>query len=84
MTDWKRTVNIKDLIDPSQTADVVALQIRDRLVKAFNGFSPFGRPDMEFANILADFEDVETVEDCNAALGRLYDWADAERVWLGL
>ena len=84
MPNWKRTVNIRDLIDPSQPADVVALNIHNKLVKAFSGSSPFGRPDMEFANILADFEDVETVEDCDNALGRLYDWADAERVWLGL
>ncbi len=78
MTDWKRTVNIKEFIDPSQTADVVALQIRDRLIGAF------GSPDQELADILVMFEDVETVEDCDAALERLYDWADAERVWLGL
>ena len=78
MTDWKRTVNIKEFIDPSRTADVVALRIRDRLIGAF------GSPDQELADILVAFEKVVTVEDCDAALERLYDWADAERVWLGL
>ena len=78
MTNWKRTVNIKDLIDPLQTADVVALCIRDRLIGAF------GAPDQELADILVMFEDVETVEDCDFALARLYDWADLNRVWLGV
>ncbi len=78
MTDWKRSVNIKDLLDPSQDADVVALQIRDRLIDAF------GAPDQELADILVMFEDVETVEDCDATLERLYDWADENCVWLGL
>ncbi len=78
MTNWKRTVNIKEFIDPSQTADVVALQIRDRLIGVF------GSPDQELADILVMFEKVETVEDCDAVLARLYDWADENRVWLGL
>ncbi len=84
MPNWKRTVDIKNLIDPSQPADVVALNIHNKLIKTLNGSSPFGRFDMEFASILADFEDVETDEDCDAVLVRLYDWADENRVWLGL
>ena len=78
MPNWKRTVDIKGLIDPSQTADVVALQIRGRLIDAFDV------PDFELAEILIDFGGVDTVEECDVVLVRLYDWADENRVWLGL
>ena len=78
MSNWKRTVDIKGLIDPSQPVDIVADNIRIRLLEAF------GSPDFELAEILIDFEDVGTVEECDEILVRLYDWADENRVWLGL
>ena len=76
--DWKRTVNIKDLIDPSQPADVVADSIRVRLVHAF------GSPDFVLADIITDFGTVGSAEECDGVLDRLYDWADDNDVWLGL
>lgn len=75
---WKRIVNIKDLLDPSQPADLVADNIRGRLIDAF------GSPDFVLADIITDFGSVGTVEECDGVLERLYDWADANRVWLGL
>ena len=78
MVRWGKTVNIKDLLDPSQTADVVAMHIRGRLINAF------GSPDFELADIIVDFESVGTVEECDDVLERLYDWADVNDVWLGL
>ena len=78
MTRWRRTVNIKHLLDPSQSADIVADNIRIRLVNAF------GSPDPELADIITDLSSVGSVEECNGMLDRLYDWADANRVWLGL
>ena len=78
MKRWKRTVDIKDFIDPSQTADVVALRIRGKLIGAF------GSPDFELADIIADLENVGTVEECDDVLEHLYNWADAHDVWLGI
>ena len=78
MVRWEKTVNIKDLLDPSQTADVVGMRIRDRLINAF------GSPNFELADIIVDFESVGTVEECDDVLERLYDWADDNNVWLGL
>ena len=77
MRNWKRTVSIKDLIDPSQPADIVADNIRKRLVHAF------GSPDFALANIITDLGSVGTVEECDDLLDRLYDWADTNDVWLG-
>jgi hypothetical protein len=78
MTRWKRTVNIKGHLRSEQTADVIALRVRDTIVGAF------GSPDPELASIIEDFESVGTDEECDEVLERLYDWADANRVWLGL
>lgn len=78
MPRWIKTVNIKTFIDETQPADVVAERIRAKLVRAF----PV--PDFTLGDIIADFEDVQTIEECDDTLERLYDWADANNVWLGL
>ncbi len=78
MTRWKKTVNIKPFIDETQPANVVAERIRAHVAEAF----PV--PDLTLDLILADFEEVQTVEECDDVLGRLYDWADTNDIWLGL
>ncbi|KKL99780.1 hypothetical protein LCGC14_1811010 [marine sediment metagenome] len=78
MRRWTNTINIKPFIDPTQPADVVAERIRAKLVAAFSV------PDFELNDIIGDFGDVQTAEECDDALERLYDWADANDVWLGL
>ena len=78
MRRWTKTVNIKPFIDETQPADVVAERIRAKLVTAF----PV--PGFELGDIIADLEGVQAVEECDDVLERLYDWADANDVWLGL
>ena len=78
MKRWTKTVNIKPFIDETQPADVVAERIRAKLVKAFP------TPDLTLDIIITDLEEVQTVDDCDDILERLYDWADANDVWLGL
>ena len=78
MRHWKRTVHIKDLIDPSKPADIVADDIRIRLVNAF------GSPDFVLGDIIDALSNVGSVEECDDVLDRLYDWADDNDVWLGL
>jgi len=78
MRNWARTVNIKDLIDPTQPADIVADNIRIRLVNAF------GSPDFVLGNIISDLSSVGSVEECDDVLDQLYDWADDNSIWLGL
>ncbi|KKN01038.1 hypothetical protein LCGC14_1131660 [marine sediment metagenome] len=78
MPRWTRTVNIKTFLDATQPAGVVAKRIRAKLVAAFSV------PGFELGSIIGDFEDVQTIEECDDVLERLYDWADANDVWLGL
>jgi hypothetical protein len=78
MRRWTNTINIKPFIDPTQPADVVARRIQAKLIAAFSD------PGFDLADIIDDFEDIQTVEECDDALERLYDWADANNVWLGL
>ena len=78
MPRWIKTINIKPFIDETQPASVVAKNIRTKLANAIS------YPDLTLSLILDDFEEVQTVEDCDDVLNRLYDWADTNDIWLGL
>lgn len=88
MRDWKHTIDIKKhFVDKNVTAQVAAQGVHKELgkltrLKAF-------KDDDELLGIAQEFErlgedpDAETQE-FDEALERLYDWADANDVWLGL
>ena len=78
---WTKTVNIKPFItedDSDAAAKACATGIRALLVKRIIDY------DFDFQIILDDLETAETCGDVNDILERLYDWADANNVWLGL
>ena len=86
MANWRKTVNIKDLLtedDSPENVVSVAAQVVKRLRNAFPD------PDDDLNCILVEIEDID-IDDkrpellFNDSLNSLYDWADAERVWLGL
>ena len=86
IANWRKTVNIKDLLtddDSPENCVRVASVIVERLRKAF----PEPPDNLEW--ILDEFEDISADDKrpsvlFNDTLESLYDWADAERVWLGL
>ena len=81
MTRWTKTVNIKPLItkdDSDTAAKTCATGIRALLVEHVIDY------DYDFQMILDDLEAAENCEDVNYTLDALYDWADANNVWLGL
>ena len=86
MAIWRKTVNIKDLLTDDESPEEVvriAGELTSRLEKAFP------HPDYDLEDIIEEFKDIEVTDKrpvvlFNDTLSRLYDWADAERVWLGL
>ena len=82
---WRETVNIKDLLtddDSPENCENTAKALVKRLRAAFP------KPDYDLENIISDFEDVSANDKrplalFNDILDNLYDWADANRVWLG-
>lgn len=90
MSRWNITINIKDLLteDDSESAVVFAVNgINDRL-RPLLGTST-GTYDLDTLNdILESFEEIATnsqdADEFNEILNELYDWADDNRVWLGL
>ena len=81
MARWTKTVNIKPFItedDSDVAARRCATGIRALLVENVIDY------DYDFQSILDDLEAVETCEDVSYTLNALYDWADANNVWLGL
>lgn len=78
MTDWRRTINIKQHLDPAKPFE----EVRDAVVGMLrndrdhlNGF--------EFTDIVDEMAEVETVQDFDFLLSALYDWADNHLVWMG-
>lgn len=83
---WKHTINIKDLLtaddESPREIERTAKAIAERLRKA----SP--EPSDELRYIIEEFEDISAEDKrplllFNDTLDSLYDWADAERIWLG-
>ena len=77
---WRKTVNIKPLLDPSEPASVVAKRIAEKLQLGLGA----DQDAWAMQEIIARFNDAEDVEEVDNILDDLYDWADANRVWLGL
>ncbi len=84
MAKWRKTVNIKPLIgkDASDSgAQEAARNIRNLLQTKLMDELNY---DHSLMDIVDAFEAVRTCEDFNQVLTGLYDWADDQRVWLGL
>lgn len=83
---WRKTVNIKDLLGDDESPEAVvraASQMVQRLRRAFPD------PDNALEDIIAEFNDIDTTDKqplllFNDTLDSLYDWADSNRIWLGL
>lgn len=89
---WRKTVNIKEFIregDQSpEGARVVAGQIAS-LLRSKLRQEIEGTEDFTLDLIVEELEDLSgssdaTVEDLDHMLSELYDWADGNRVWLGI
>lgn len=87
---WLVTVNIKDLLGEDESPEAViaaATGIRQRMANLSSSPLANDLDLMALGDILSDFADIveaPDVSDFNGVLDGLYDWADANRVWLGL
>lgn len=88
MPEWRKTVRLKQLLShdaeiPSSVLRETALKFAERLKR-----EPEYETDIDLLTIVDQFEDIAeaddaTLQDFNDLLAELYDWADAERVWIG-
>lgn len=89
MARWIKTVDIKDLLtddDSPENAVKVGLAMAERLRSRLAGYLD---DDPDFEEIVNDFEAVGDAQQFalsafNDTMNRLYDWADGERIWLGI
>lgn len=94
VTGWKRSIKLKDLLsDDGSTENVrrVAAEMATRL-KRLRDYDEDGIDD--FSSTVEELADIATCKDSdysleftplmhfNACLEAIYDWADAERVWI--
>ncbi len=84
MTTWKYEVNIKDLLDVDEPTDAdanrIGVTIAARLTQAFSARM---EDDTQLEDIVQAMEEIADVEDFDNILENLYDYADAEGIWLG-
>lgn len=81
---WKRRVNIKPFItedDSPEGAKRTAANISNELRQGLN-YTEFDT--WELHTILDGFGDCGSADDLDTCLEDLYDWADQNRIWLGL
>lgn len=91
---WARTVNIKSVFRDGNPADArehgqaVAKLLREELgdvmALSIGDETADGLCNQDLDLIALDFEDIQDAEDFDDVLERLYDWADDNRVWLGI
>lgn len=93
---WKRTVDIKACFkdredgDSRQYGKEIAALLRKKLADVLSlDMDDETRDgiefDFDFEMIVLDFDDIiGGQDDFNEVLARLYDWADYQRVWLGI
>ncbi len=86
---WKWKIPIKDILSSYPTAEVAidaGTQIAKRLRRGLAGLLDTDGAvyDGDFDDIVYEFEHTEGVEHLNDSLDQLYDWADTNRLWLGI
>ena len=80
MGNWLHTVNIKpslDLAGDVRDRDPVPLEVLESLVQVLQS-NPLTSP------YIRRFKHCKTVRGFNNVLANLYNYADRERIWLGL
>ena len=78
---WLWNCEIKDLLGLDETSDEIATKTGNEIYNRLQTLKSLGGPEWEWDDVLRDCEGEDHL---NGSLDMLYDWADDERVWLGL
>ena len=82
MTHWRRTIRIKQHLDPAKPL----WEVRDAIVAVLRNdrayLNKHGGGDMDFMDLVDEMAEAPTVQDFDLCLSALYDWADANLVWI--
>lgn len=79
MARWDTTIEIKDLLVEDESAEAIK-NAADGIVSRLPAGAPTGR--LIKAKDMADSDPETALLVFNDGLNRVYDWADANRVWL--
>lgn len=91
MARWIKTLNIKDLLSEDNSPEE-ARRLAGEISTRLRTLPPGMLNDREMQGILEAFGEIsetgavqtESVDEFNNVLTMLYDWADVNRVWLGI
>lgn len=91
---WKRTLHLKDLLSDDESPEN-ARRVAGQLAARLKRVREYEEGSMdEFTEMVDEIADIQTsspeeyqpdftvTQHLNACLSALYDWADAERVWI--
>jgi hypothetical protein len=83
VTNWRRTINIKQYLDPDKPLP----EVRDAIVAVLRNdrayLSQRGGGDLDFMDLVDEMAETQSVPDFDLCLSALYDWADNQLVWIG-
>ena len=86
MGTWKYKLNIKQFINPSEPFEGVQkllVKYLKRYKERFIELEKKGKFSGDFDQIIFDLEGSNTVGEFDGALSELYDYGDANDIWLG-
>ena len=78
---WRKTVNIRPILDKDEDTDESAVNISRELAE-FLSSQVSDEPGIQ--PIITALNKVRTQRGANKVVERLYDWADDHRIWLGI
>jgi len=86
MRNWIKTVNIKKHLtgdDSDESAVKVGKAIADELERGLRQPRHRWREDFDLEEMIEELREVENCADLNDVLAGVYDWADANSIWMG-
>lgn len=81
---WKHKVLIKDVLTDEETTDLVAGLVGMEIARRLRCTIPELCEDGDIIFMLEQLDEVLDQDELNDLLEELYDWADSQRIWLGL
>ena len=91
MKRWRKTISINEIIhrDQQNTDPTYVSKVGKEIAGLVRNRTTPGEQNFELLNAVETLEEIspdddDALDQFNSALSELYDWADRERVWLGI
>lgn len=84
MANWKYQINLADIFEnvEEQPIELTAMEIYQRFASFMENHSEMFEDDYSTEDTIDNLKYCESVEEIDSLLSELYDFADANRIWI--